>query len=1033
MTNGTSKKLYGFLSSKKTVIGILSILFFILLLPMIQAAEFDNVGEYNETTRTMTIINLFGFGDTIAKITLLSPDNVLVIHGDDRKVAWFHLENFEEYEGSDAFGVIEVIDLNNNNEPLNKNIKFKSYNPETIEIIDNVITCDSSGTYYTNGTEILGCSTEEITREIIQEDWKAFNKNSLLEIANYTLGLFTEVKREERADWIPTFYGVEIPQWAEWTASLNVGLTDYWFFNEGTGTETKNEVNGSRNISFTNSPDWQTSSINGNKTLFRKGSTQFGNTSEDIGLTGINPWTISMWSNLTGINSGAGNLNHHPMFKIGTLDNNVAGCVYEYDWGSSTWRFCGLSVAETLTTVGNLSLKQHLLIYNGTGINWFINGTKVANSNVALTLVNNPFTVAKTNTAARFWNGTIEEIGIWNRALTDQEAIDLYNDGIGIFFIPFPFIINLNSPANNLVTIETTINFNASVSVPPIINLTNSTLRIFNTGSTLNRTQTINISTNVSQDVLFTETNLGLGIYDWNVEACGINTSSGIECATSTSNRTFEVRAFEIINESFNNDSFETDLETFQINISTLASILSVSAVLSYDAVEYTTNNIACNASGFCSIQNSIDVPLITITTSQNQIKTWFWNISVFDGTNEFPSGTTVHSQNVTRIHLEQCNSTYPIQALNFTAFDEVDNTRIDPYYFAGTFQSWLGLGSVKRNDSFSNVSTSEINLCIAPVDRNFTIDANIEYNDMINSTAFNTRNYFFQQDLIRNVSQDIFLFLLNVDDSTSFILKVQDTNLLPVVDALIITERFNPATGNFSIVQIAKTDDNGQSVGFFKTETVDYRFTIRKNGVILLQTTQQKVIPETAPFTLTFTIGIDESAPWVKFEDLPNLTSVLIFNKSTANVTFVYIDTSTNFEVARLVLQRNNASGFSQTICDINITLSSSTLICGTANVTATYTASAFVTRDGEVFLVEKIIFKVEIFAGIAGLLGVFLAWFMILISAFAFKFNEIAGIVLMNVVVIMVNVIGFVNFGSLFIFGMMGVSIIIMVLLKR
>ena len=240
-------------------------------------------------------------------------------------------------------------------------------------------------------------------------------------------------------------------------------------------------------------------------------------------------------------------------------------------------------------------------------------------------------------------------------------------------------------------------------------------------------------------------------------------------------------------------------------------------------------------------------------------------------------------------------------------------------------------------------------------------------------------------------------------------------------------------ATGNFTIVQIAKTDDNGQTVGFFKTETVDYRFIIIKDGVTLLTTGAGKVVPETAPFTLTFTVGIDEGSPWTRFEDLPSLTKSLTFDKPSAIVSFEYSDTSERFTSSRLLVQSQNLSGISVTICDVTSTQSTAILTCDTGNVTGTYTASAFITRGSNIFLVEQITFKVESFSGVVGLLGVFLAWFVILISAFAFKFNEIAGIVLMNFTVIMVDLIGLVNFGGLFIFGMMGVSIMIIVLLKK
>ena len=60
-------------------------------------------------------------------------------------------------------------------------------------------------------------------------------------------------------------------------------------------------------------------------------------------------------------------------------------------------------------------------------------------------------------------------------------------------------------------------------------------------------------------------------------------------------------------------------------------------------------------------------------------------------------------------------------------------------------------------------------------------------------------------------------------------------------------------------------------------------------------------------------------------------------------------------------------------------------------------------------------------------------MGWFIILISAFAFKFNEIAGIILVNVAIIAVNLIGLVTFGIGFISAIIAISIIILVVLER
>ncbi len=617
-----------------------------------------------------------------------------------------------------------------------------------------------------------------------------------------------------------------------------------------------------------------------------------------------------------------------------------------------------------------------------------------------------------------------DEGASWGENVNQDGLFEVYGSDPGE-----DIVVELVTPLDGSSTTESILQFNATFT-PVNANLTNATLFLFNETDILNNSVTNLISGEAFNSTNWTIANIPIGNLKWNVFACGTNTSSDILCRFAVNNFTFIRSPFTIDGEGFTGNVFETDSNRFEINITTIESILSVTANLVYNNTDTFQGTVNCDG-GVCNIFRNADIPLVTSGGSQN--KSFFWEINVFDGTNTISSNSTANEQNVSRVFFESCGSTVDTLSLNFTAFDEQTSERISPFFIAGEFDFWLGGGGKKRQFSFSNQTSIDEEICIFPQDRNFTIDDTIEYNDVINSSVYNTRNYYFQNSIVNNLTQHIPLFLLGVDDSTTFILKVQDTNLLPIPNALINIQRFNVGTGNFTTVQIARTDDNGQTVGFFKTETVDYRFIITKNGKTLLTTGIQKVVPESAPFTLIFTVGEDEGAPWLRFEDLPDLTKTLVFNRSTSIVAFTYVDSSGSFSNARLLVRLQNLSGVGTTICDVNSSLTSAILNCDTGNVTGTYTASGFITRGSDIFLVEQITFSIQSFSSTAGLLGVLLAWFIVLISAFAFKFNEIAGIVLMNLAVIMVNLIGLVNFGYLFVFGMMGVSIIIIVLLEK
>jgi hypothetical protein len=482
----------------------------------------------------------------------------------------------------------------------------------------------------------------------------------------------------------------------------------------------------------------------------------------------------------------------------------------------------------------------------------------------------------------------------------------------------------------------------------------------------------------------------------------------------------------------FEGNVSETDLQSFEINLTTSLTILSISATLNYNGTNHISTT-TCSEQN-CTLSNSIDIPLVLV--GEEQTNTFFWEISIFNGTDSIQINTSENVQNVSRIHLETCNASFTTIGLNFTAQNEINLTRVNPFRFDGTFGFWLGTGDTRRNNSFTNASTDEVNLCLTPNDTMF-VDAQIEYNEPLN-VSFVTRNYYFQNNSISNVAQHIPLFLLPTDDSTTFILKVQDDELLALPDHLILIQRFYPGENLFRTVQIAKTDDNGKSLGFFQTEIPDYRFIISKDGLVLLTTSQQKIFPETSPFTLTFTIGADLGTPLGDLEEIDDLTFTLDFNKTSNIITYTYVDTNTSFTLGRLVVERQNVTfSTNNIICDVNSTLASATLICDvgteTTNQTGVYTASGTVIRDEVLILVSVKNFILETITSIMGLLGVFMAFFIIFIASFAFKFNEIAGIFMINAAIIFVNIIGLVSFGMLSITAIIGVSILIVAVIER
>jgi len=590
------------------------------------------------------------------------------------------------------------------------------------------------------------------------------------------------------------------------------------------------------------------------------------------------------------------------------------------------------------------------------------------------------------------------------------------------------FLVNLTSPTNNSIisTLNQSFLVNLSMSGTNFsYQWKNNTYYIwFNNGTLFNSTLVTGLSTN-STTTSRNMTNFVVGNYIWNSYACYDNVTTG-NCSWATNNYTFQYRPFSLDSQTYTTSIYETSRQTYTANITTISSILNIIARLNYNGTLKTATS-TCSA-GSCYINISFDIPLVTLET---QNKSSYWNITLFDGTSSY-SFNTIESnftQNVSMIHLAECNATYPTQTLNFTSWNEKNLSRISLFSFAGTFETWLGSGTVKKNQSFQNTSTSQFRLCLAPNQTIYT-DAVIRYAFNNENESYITRDYYFQNASLTNTSQDIYLYLLEAEDSTTFIDKVQDQKLSVVKDALIYIQRYYPETGLYRTVQIAKTDSNGETVGFYETELADYKHIIIKNGVTLLETSPQKVVGKEVPFTLTFTVGEALDYPWSVFEDNPAITTSLTYNDTTKLVSFTYVDSTGSTTLGRLlVYELSKSNNTIRTICNSSSTESSATITCNmTAEGEGNFLAYGYIQTD----VSEVFDFTIKTARDILDRTGLLMGFLIILTAGFAFIWNPTAGVVGVEGAIIFVNVIGLVSFSPIFIFASIAIAIIALILLK-
>jgi mucin-19 len=220
--------------------------------------------------------------------------------------------------------------------------------------------------------------------------------------------------------------------------ALSDNLLVYYKLDENTGTTAATSV-GSYTGTLVSS-SWTSSA--------KIGSGFYDNANNAItssSFTGVTNATFAAWINIqaydaaTTVVFGGDNVSSGDATRSFQLAVGTAGSLNWVHWNTG-------GTIDTLNSSATMATGvYHFIVgtYDGTTIKLYINGALVSSkTTVASGNIRNKTGLAigqigNSNTAGRF-KGTIDEVGIWSRALTSDEIIVLYNAGLGT---QYPFAV----------------------------------------------------------------------------------------------------------------------------------------------------------------------------------------------------------------------------------------------------------------------------------------------------------------------------------------------------------------------------------------------------------------------------------------------------------------------------------------------------------------------------------------------------------------------------------------------------------------
>ena len=735
--------------------------------------------------------------------------------------------NYGKYEIRDWFGLQKLQDVELKSNSATCFWKFCEAEKEIIMHQDGILVDDIR--FLENGQEV---NIQNYKFYIKNGDKKIkYIPGTEVKAGTYTLILEGELERDSQVvDWqimIGGKYWTE--EWALWNGGD--APISYWNFDETTGSVLGNKVNITFNGSLKNmeNEDWKAGKINNG--LEFDGVNEY---IEDIGrITALEGaaqnYTIALW-----IKSDS-EANTIPVFGYSDIAAaiNPSELIFFQQTAASSYNPGDGVTSGTLIELKIDDGNWHFMVFvkNSTHIKAYKNNTLIKTiPAVGMAACSDCTFNISEDYNGDYYDGMLDEIGIWNRSLTPSEINKLWNDGDGLGFETGEDV-TLVTPLNNTILNDEVIVFNFSlIEANGGFELRNATINLwYNNGTLSNKTtKIVTGTTNISN---FSVSSLNPEKYLWNVQSCS-NSSTTTRCNFASENFTFTHGA-ETNSITFENSAYQTESQTFSINITSPSGITPTNALLNYNG---TDSALTINSEGnnIYTLNKDMDIPIGTGLGN----KTFYfkWDLD------SFTQLSTNSSHIVNNITLALCNATYPIPFINFTFRDEETLARLNATADLVTWSYYLGAGDVTKSLIYTNITGNpSYAFCFSPPDKTLHNTLTFQYA----ATGYPQRIHYRDSDLT-NIPVNQTLYLLATADGIYSSIQTVNTIGSPVTGVNVVIER--QFSGVWTIIGTDVTDSSG-IVTFWVNPDFDHRLTFTK---IDCTGTTQTIRPTQATYTQT-------------------------------------------------------------------------------------------------------------------------------------------------------------------------------------
>lgn len=949
------------------LVSILVLGFFIMLIgnakaedlvkePITKLTTYDSIKSYDTKTQTLTLINKTDLSKNVATLKLNTPIHNLIGLG-YQKVAEFtinnNLENVEApLKNIEFYNRINYLKYGEEAQKISLDYDYKLLTYKEIDINNYEDVCIFGKNNITTCEEKLIGTHKQKVEEWINYDFSYIPKGT------YTIGIFTEVKEGDKIEWIPEYYETKIKEWAWWESlpfyydNFNVPTSSWTADVQGKGVYSG--FNAKANM------DFYVINLTHRFDLLDKCIITYFNGTNIGNSTSFDNY-IATWNPPVKINN---NSNFTITCGNDTANFNMAFKAFNHPWGNTTFMNTTNRINYNGVPDGTPDLVQagySVGIY-GIGI---LYGTPLLPPEVTL---NSPINYYNSsNQAINFNTSVTSTSGIQNVSLyidgilneTNTSGINgtylftkiLSEDNHNWSILAFDNITQSTQSSTRYFTIDST---------PPVINVTMP--------PTNNYKFWTNYTDGIRDYFPYSSYFINWTTYDLSLNTCWFENISSLnfmirvnETVTCNANATivYPVRTINTLrffaNDSMGNNASVTRTSIYNdiridrsghsyINYTTegvprtfwLSAIIGVGAELEnvnfvFDGVKYPLSTSGSNFS------KTIIIPEVTTTKAT----TYYWEFDFGEGF----FNSTIYNITIGNILLSPiCNSTYPYYIFNVTLRDEKTQreingtieTAISIYPLANSsinIYNWNSTQNINRTYLCSNLPFNSTDIYKAEG----TIKYYSDLGTITNYTAMN-EYYSFLNFTLNNNSQfnNITLYDINTSEGTEFQLTFKDSSYRDRENVLIYVYRQYLPENTFKIVEVPKTDSNGQTIVHLVRNDVIYNLiAVDSTGSIL------GILNNVNAFCNDYTIGdckiefqgtTSETELENYIDDL-GFSYTLTFNETSSTINLEFLSDTNEDKNIRLVVI-SSAIVTNRTLCNTSLDTITGTLSCDVSSI---------------------------------------------------------------------------------------------------